>query len=61
MVRLFGSLVIVLLVSTLMLLAIDARIYNSRGWLREKKYAMVLGWAYSVISLAILIGLIIYV
>lgn len=61
MVRLFGSMVIILLVSALMLLTVDARIYNSRGWLREKKYAIVLGWAYSVISIAIIIGLIIYV
>lgn len=51
----------ILLISALLLLTIDSRIYSSRGWGREKKYALVLGWTYSVISLAILIGLVIYV
>lgn len=61
MVRVFGSTVIVLFFSALLLLAVDVRIYSSKGWLREQKYARVLGWSYSVISLAILIGLMIYV
>ena len=61
MIRVFGSTAIVLLASALLLLAIDCRIYNSRGWGREKKYAMVMGWTYSIISLAIFIGLMIYV
>lgn len=61
MVRVFGSAACVLLVSALLLLAVDVRIYKSRGWVRESKYAAVLGWAYSILCLAIFIGLIIYV
>jgi hypothetical protein len=61
MVRVFGSAACILLVSALLLLAVDVRIYRSRGWRREKRVALVLGWTYSVLSLAIIIGLIIYV
>lgn len=61
MVRVLSSIAGVLLVSSLLLLAIDARIYSNRGWLREKKYAYLLGWASCTLSLLILIGLFIYV
>ncbi|WNS40947.1 CLC_0170 family protein [Paenibacillus sp. MMS20-IR301] len=61
MVRVFGSIACVLLVSAVLLLTVDCRIYSSRGWLREKKYAKVLGWSYSILFLLILAGLLIYV
>lgn len=61
MIRLLTSTSIILFISALLMLAIDSRIYKDRGWLREKKYAAVMGWIYCILSVFILIGLMIYV
>ncbi|MFC6652835.1 CLC_0170 family protein [Paenibacillus rhizoplanae] len=61
MVRLLGSIAGMLLFSAILLLAVDVRIYSSRGWLREHKYATILAWSYGFLSLLLIIGLLLYI
>ncbi|MEK4854004.1 CLC_0170 family protein [Paenibacillus sp. FSL H7-0756] len=61
MIRLLGSLAGIMLVSAMLLLVVDIRIYSNRGWHREKKYARVVAWSYILLSLMICIGLLLYI
>jgi hypothetical protein len=61
MVLVLGCTAGVLFISALLLLAVDVKIYSNRGWVREKKYATLMGWTYCVLFLVILIGLLLYV
>lgn len=61
MIRLFSSTAALFICSALLLLAVDAKIYNASGWTRDHKFATVLGWTYGAVALLIFIGLLIFI
>lgn len=61
MIRFMGSTAGLLLFSALLMMTVDRRIYTSKGWIREKKFARALAWSYGLLCLLIVIGLFIYI
>ncbi|MNP37718.1 hypothetical protein D3C76_1311800 [compost metagenome] len=60
MIRLLACTAMVLLFSALVLLSVDRNIYRTSGWVRERKYAAVIGWVCTGAAGAIFAGLLIY-
>lgn len=60
MIRLLACSTMVLLFSALVLLSVDRNIYRTSGWVREARYAAVLGWVCTGAAGLILAGLLIY-
>ncbi|MBY0014262.1 CLC_0170 family protein [Paenibacillus typhae] len=60
MIRLLACTTMVLLFSALVLLSVDRNIYRTSSWIREARYAAVLGWVFTGAAGLILAGLLIY-
>ena len=60
MIRLLACTTMVLLFAALVLLTVDRNIYRTSEWVREQKYAVILGWSCTAAALLIFTGLLIY-